>query len=128
MRGPLFLRNSEKNKIDGEPYGHTVKFGCDEWQVTFLLSRWKSVQSTGILEEDTHAEVNAPLTFSITPVGMALGKTAQTLRWSDDISGILGSGIAGAPAGAPIYEVIGDESIPFARFEDGWRINMATSK
>lgn len=49
--------------IDGLKYAHRETADCDEWQVSFVLSKFDSLDVTGIVEDGVHAKVDTSMSF-----------------------------------------------------------------
>jgi hypothetical protein len=124
------------HSISGEKYAHNQRGDCDDWQVTIPLCKYDHLDVTGIVEEGVHAKVDATLTFVITPVGMAVRKSAPTKVFevnkkifgeemahkflSNDLETLLGDDLIYAPLDKDRY--FKKAVFAFEKYDDGWKL------
>jgi hypothetical protein len=131
------LTERGKQNIALEKYAHEQKGECDEWQVTFPLSKYDHLDVTGIVEEGVHGKVDATFTFVITPVGMAVRKVASALVFETDKK-TYGEKLATDFLDGNVKSLLGDDLVytapdkdryvkqatfAFDKYDDGWKVS-----
>jgi hypothetical protein len=105
-----------KRAVKGEPYGHTQKLYCDEWQSSLPVAVFDGIEATGIQEEGIHAKADIAIKWKLTPLGLALRKLPE----GDDAEMGLGREFSIMPKGKGEFSQ--NDVAKFEKYDDGWRL------
>lgn len=105
-----------KRAVQGEPYAHTQKTNCDEWQSNLPVAVFDGIEVTGIQQEGIHAKADIAIKWKLTPLGLAL----KTLPEGNDVELGLGHEFSYMPKGEKEFSQ--NDVAAFEKYDDGWRL------
>ena len=106
-----------KRAVQGDPYGHTQKLYCDEWQSNLPVATFDGIEVTGIQQEGVHAKAEIAIKWKLTPLGLAIKNLPAEYQ---DVG--VGNEFLHAPNGKGEFSQ--DDAASFEKYDDGWRLKV----
>jgi hypothetical protein len=125
----ITLTEQGKAAARREPYGGTVKNGCDFKQVEFPVANPEFMKIAGITADENNPEVEYLWRWKVTKLGEALrqdGAVYITLtpeqRSKMQKLEIMGGSLGDVPIPIPPEDTVVTSVVKFKRYTDGWRM------